>query len=198
MVNLVRRLLLLMQRGDGARDIVHRNDIDAIGRAEGKCGKSGEEDEGANHFELVRFRAPAVAEHDARTKYRARNIREQLADHVLAEFLGPGVRVVVRAAPIDRCVFRDDLIRSMASDGDGTDVAEAPQAVLVTGASRKLDHFERPPKIYVQAAFFRLPIDRSGAMNDGVGAADQLAVLVVRKAKIWFGQVTQKYLDTRI
>src|ERR1019366_4202295 len=113
-----------------------------------------------------------------------------------AEFLGAGIRIVIRAAPIDRRVFLDDLIGAMTSDGDGADVAEAPQAVLVTGASPKLYHFERPAKIYVQAASFRLPIERSGAMNDGVGAADQLAVLVVKEAKIWFGQVTQKDSDT--
>src|SRR5258706_11801426 len=55
MIDLVRGLRLLMQRDDGFRNVVDRNDIDTVRRAKGQDRKSGEKNECANHIELRSF-----------------------------------------------------------------------------------------------------------------------------------------------
>ena len=105
MIDLVHRILLLMQRDDGFRHIVHRDDIDPVGRAERQDRQSGKKHERADHVELRRFRAAAVAQHDARAKNRARHIGEQFAHHVLAEFFRARIRIVVGTVPVDRGVL---------------------------------------------------------------------------------------------
>ena len=174
MINLVRRIFFLVQRRDRVRDEIDGNDVDAIGRAEGKRRKPREKNESAHHIELVRFRAAAVAQHDAGAENRARHVRKQLADHVLAEFFRARVGIVIRAVPIDGRVFLDHFVGALAGNGDGAHVAEAAQAVIVARAHRQLNHFERAAQIHVEAAFLRFAIQRCGAMNHGIGGADQL------------------------
>ena len=154
MVNLVQWIFFLMQRGDGVGDEIHRDDINAIAGAEGEHGEAGEKDEGADHVELIGFGAAAIAQDYARTENCALHVWQQLADHVLAELFGAGIGIVIRAVPVYRVVFLDDFVRALAGYGYRADVAEAAQAVLVTGALGELDDFESAAQIYVEAAFF--------------------------------------------
>ena len=98
---------------------------------------------------------------------------KQLANHVLAEFFGARVGIVVRAVPIDGRIFLDHFIRAVPGDRDGAHMAEPPQAVLVARAHGQLNHFERAAQIHVQAAFLRFAIERRGAVNHGIGGAHQ-------------------------
>ena len=61
---------------------------------------------------------------------------------------------------------------------------------------RQLDDFESPPQIYVQALLFRFAIQRSSAVDQGVGRVDKIAILVVGKAKALVGQITSKDAHT--
>src|SRR5215469_4760157 len=101
MVDLVRRLRLLVQRGDRAGDEIDRHDINLVPWPEGKGGESCKEDKRANHIELGRFGSSAVTQDDAGPKYYARHIGQELPHHMLAEFLGARIRIVVRAIPIN-------------------------------------------------------------------------------------------------
>ncbi len=56
MVNLVRRIFLLVQRRDRVRHEIHRNDIDAVRRPKGKRRQPRQKHERAHHVELIRLR----------------------------------------------------------------------------------------------------------------------------------------------
>ncbi len=116
-------------------------------------------------------------------------------DHVLAEFFGAGVGIVVGAIPVDRGVFLDYFVRALAGDGNRADVAEAAEAVLVAGALGELDDFERAAEIYVEAAFFGFAIQGCGAVDYRVCAADELRVVVVGEAEICVGEIAAKNAD---
>ena len=183
MVDLMRRIRFLMQRDDRFGDIVHRDDIDPIGRAKRQNRQAREKHERANHVELRRFGAAAVAEHDARTKHGSRNVGEQFPHHVLAEFFRARVRVVVGAVPVDGSVFGHHFVAALARDGDGGNLAEAAQAVRILRAARELRDFQSAAQIHVEAAFFGFAIERSRAMNHRLGRADQVRVVSSRPAQ---------------
>ena len=134
MVDLVIRSRLLMQRHHRVGDVVHRNDVHLVLGAEGQDRQAGEKDEGAHHVELRGLGVAAVAQHDAGTEDGARHIRQQLADHVLAKLLGAGVRIVVGAVPLDGIVLLHHFVRALPGHGDGGNMAEAAQAVVVARA----------------------------------------------------------------
>src|SRR5271163_4364064 len=117
---------------------------------------------------------------------------------MLAEFFCARVGVVVGAIPIDRSVFLNYLVGTLAGDGDGADVTEAAQAVLVAGALGELDDFERAAKIHVEAAFFGFAIQGCGAVDYGVCGADELRVIVVGEAEMRVGEITAKNSDARV
>ena len=50
-----------MKSGDGVGYEIYRDNIDAIAGAEGQHREAGEEDEGADHVELIGFGAAAIA-----------------------------------------------------------------------------------------------------------------------------------------
>src|ERR1700730_3767870 len=166
MIDLVHGFWFLMQRDDGFRNVVHGNDIGAVGRAERQDGKPGEENERANHFELRRLRAAAVAQHNAGTKDSALHVREQFAHHVLAEFFCSRVRIVVRAIPVDRSILADNFVAAMSGYGDSRHLAESPQTMRIVRAASKLRDFQCSPEIYVEAAFLGLAVERCGAVDD--------------------------------
>ena len=194
----MRRIIALVQSCNCARHVIHGNDIHLVRCAEGKRRKTGEKDECANHIELVCFRPAAIAENDARAENSARHIGQQLADHVLAEFLGSRVGIVIRAIPIDGFVFLHDLVRAVTGHGDRADVAETAQSVIVAGARSELDHFERAAEVHVQAAFFGFAIQGRGAMNHRIGGADEFAVIVVSEPEMLGGEIAQKNMDARV
>ena len=72
----------------------------------GERRQSGEKDEGLHHIELSGFRAAAVAQNDAGTEDGDRHVRQQFANHVLAEFLGARVGIVIGAIPVDASDLR--------------------------------------------------------------------------------------------
>ena len=187
-----------MEHRDGIGHVIHRHNVDAIRRAKWQRRQTREEYKSANHVELVRFWPPAVAQHDARPENRARHIRQKLPHHVLAEFLGARVGIVVRAIPIDRSVLLHYFIRTLAAHRDGAHVAEAAQSMIVARPHRELDHFERSAQIHVEAALLGFAIERSGAMNHGIGAANEAAVIVVTEPELRVREIAQKNRDLRI
>ena len=74
MIDFVGRPFFLVQHGNRIGDEVHRHDIDARCRPEGKSRKPGQEDERANHVELVRLRTAAISQHDAWPENRALDV----------------------------------------------------------------------------------------------------------------------------
>ena len=198
MVGVVRGLLFLMQGDDGVGHEIHRNDVNAISRAEGQDPQTCQEDEGLDHVELGGFPAAAVAQDDAGAEDGAGHVGEQFSNHVLAKFLGAGVGVVVGAVPVDGLLLAHHFVRALAGDGDGADVADAAQAVEVAGGSGQLDHFQGAAQVDVEAAFLRLTIERSGAVDDRVGGVDQTAIVVVGQAELRVGQVAQENGDARV
>jgi hypothetical protein len=89
-------------------------------------------------------------------------------DHVLAELLGAGVGVVVAAIPVDDAVLVDDLVLAVAADGDGGDVGEAAQAVVVVGVAGELDDAEGAAQVDVEAGLGGLAVERGGDVQDAV------------------------------
>ncbi|GBC83338.1 hypothetical protein HRbin10_02485 [bacterium HR10] len=189
MIRLVFRPLLLMERDDGVGDEVHRHDIHAIVRTEGQDGEAGQEDEGAHHIELRGGPIAAIPEHDARPKDRARDIGQQLPDHVLAELLRPRVGIVIRAVPINGLILAHDLVAAMAGDSDGAHVAEAAHSMILVGRPSELDDFERAPEIDVQAAALGSPIEGGRAMDDRIRRAHQPPVLRLREPQSRFREI---------
>ena len=97
---------------------------------------------------------------------------------MLAEFLSASIRIVVRAVPVDRSIFGDDVALPLARDRDGAHVAETAQPVVMINLHAELDDFERAAQVHVQAAFFGFAVQRRGAMNDGIRGVDQAVVVV--------------------
>ena len=199
MVDLVRRIIFLVQRHNRVRDEVHGNNIDAIGRAEGKRRKPGEKNKRADHIELICFRAAAIAKNDAGAKNRALARPAAAAE--------PCARRISSCARRDRnrsgsnqskCLPATTSFGALPGNGDGADVAEAAQAVIVARAHGELDHFERPAKVHIQAAFLRFAIERGGAMDHGIGGADERAVIVLGQAEAGIGQIAQKNADAGV
>jgi len=86
----------------------------------------------------------------------------------------------------------------MARDGDGRNLAEAPQAMRVMRAARELRDFERAAQIHVQAAFFGFAVERSRAMNHRFGGAQQPGVISGAQAKSWLGEIAIENRDARL
>ena len=126
------------------------------------------------------------------------HLRQQLADHVLAEFLGAGVRIVVRAVPIDRLVFGDHFILPLARHRHGAHMAEAAQAVIVVRAHGQLYNLQRAAQIHVQTALLRLAIQRSRAVNHRVGGVHQAIVVILRQPELRRGQIAAKNSHPRL
>ena len=159
----------LMNVHDGTADVIGGNDVDPIVGSERKYRKAGEDAEGLYHVELGSFGAAAVTENDGRAKNGARNFGQKLVHHVLAEFLGAGVRIVIGAGPIDGGVFLDDFVLAGAGDGYGGDVGKAAEAVMILGAAGELNHLESAAQIYVEALLFGFAIEGCGAVDERVG-----------------------------
>ena len=105
MVDIVGGLFFLMEQDDRACHVVHRDDINFVRGAEWEDGQTGKECKSAHHIELCGLGAAAVPQHNARTEDGPRNIGQELADHMFAEFFGARVRVVVGAVPVNGIVF---------------------------------------------------------------------------------------------
>ena len=88
---------------------------------------------------------------------------------------------------------------ALPGHGDRAHVAEAPQAVLVARAHGELNHFQRAAKVHVQAAFFRFAIERCGAMNHGIRGAHQPRDNRLRlRPKCGIGEIAAENMDSRI
>ena len=144
----------MMDGHDGFADVIGGNDIDAIGRAKRKDRQTGKYAESLNHIELRGFGPPAIAQYDGRTKNCARDIGEQLMNHVLAEFFRAGVGIVIRARPIDSGVFVNHFVLARSSDRDRGDVRKAPQPVVILRTASELNDFKRAAQIHVEALLF--------------------------------------------
>src|SRR3984893_1768423 len=197
MIDLVHGFRLLMQRDDRFRDVVDGDNIDAVGRSKRQEREACEKNERADHIKLRCFGAAAVAQHDAGSKDSARHLRKEFAYQMLTEFFGARVRIVVGTIPIDRSVLAYNFVAASSRYGDSRNLAESPQTVCVLGAARQLRDLEGPSKIYVKAAFFRLPGERCGAVNDRMGRPDQTSVLGRVQTKTRIGKIPSKYRDAR-
>src|SRR6516164_9403405 len=99
MVDIVVGTFFYVQSGDSVGYEVHVYDVHPVSRSERQDAQPGEKDESSYHIELRGGRPPAVAQNNARAKNGFGNFRQQLADHVLAEFLGASVGIIVRTIP---------------------------------------------------------------------------------------------------
>ena len=122
-----------MQCGDGVGNEVNIDDIHAIFRPQRQHRQAGKKHERAHHVELRSFATPAVSEHNAGTKNCLRNRRQQLPNHVLAEFFGARIRIVIRAVPVNGFVLGNNFVLALTSHRNRADVAEAAQAMVVVG-----------------------------------------------------------------
>ncbi len=157
-----------MQRHHRVRDVIHRNDVDSIRRAKRKNWQPGEKYERADHVELIRFRAAAVAQHDAGAKNRALHVREQLAHHMLAEFLGARVGIVVGTIPVDRSVFLTTSLARCPGHGDRAHMAESPQSVLRRARAWRAESLPASRADSHSGSFFRIcdsAMRRNGSRN---------------------------------
>jgi len=173
-------------------NIIGGHDINSVGWTKRKNRETCEHAERLDHIKLRGFGAAAVTEHDGRAKNGALHVRKKLMDHVFAEFFGAGVWVVVGAPPIDGVIFLDDFVLTGAGDGDGGDVGKAAQTVMVLCAAGQLNHFKRAAQIYVEALLFRLAIERSRAVNQGIGGFGERMIVVIGQANLWIGEVAKK------
>ena len=196
-IDLVLRIRFLVQRDDGLRNVVHRNDIDPVGRAKRQNRQARKKYECADHVELRRFRAAAVAQHDARTKHGSRNIGQQFPHHVLAEFFRARIGIVVGAVPVDGSVFGNHFVAAVPRHGDGGNLAEAAQAVRVLRAASELRDFQSAAQIHVEAAFFGFAIERCRAMNHRLGRADQARVVGGVQPETRLGKISAKNGNAR-
>src|SRR6266404_7987998 len=130
--------IFLVNGDDRFTDVVGGNDVNAIRGLERKNRQTGENAERLHHVKLRGFRATAIAEHDSGTENGARDIGEQLVDHVFAEFFGARVGIVVGALPIDGGVFLYDFVLACSCDSYGRHVRKTAQAMVVLGSASKL------------------------------------------------------------
>jgi hypothetical protein len=178
MVDAVHGLLLLMDGHDRFADVVRRDNVDSIVRAQRKDRQAREQIKSLHHIELRGFRAAAIAHYDGWAKNCARHIRQKLGDHVLAKFLGACVWIVIRAGPIDGGIFGYDFVPAMTSNGHRGDVGIAAQSLTVLHAARELNYFQGTAQIDVEALLFGFSIQRGGAVNDGVCGLHQGGIVL--------------------
>ena len=74
--------------------------------------------------------------------------------HVLAEFFGARIGIVIRTVPIDRAVFLNDFVLARSRDRHRGNMRKAAQPVPILRAPRKLNHLERATQIYIHALLF--------------------------------------------
>ena len=122
MIDAVGGRLFLMNGHDCFADVVGRHDIDFILGTERKNRHLSENVESLDHIELRSLRPAAVSHNDGGAKKSLGHIGEKLIGHVLAEFLGARVGIVIGAGPVDGGVFGDDFVFSFSRDGDGGNV----------------------------------------------------------------------------
>src|ERR1051325_3823811 len=147
-----------MQRHDRVGNEIDWHDVETIGRAERQHRQAGKEYKGAGHVELGCLGALAVAQDDARPKERARDVWKKFSDHVLTKFFGARVRIVIAAVPINGSVFLHYFVGSLSRNGDGADVAEATQSMVLVGMHGKLDNLQRAAQVGVETGSFGLAI----------------------------------------
>ena len=98
---------------------------------------------------------------------------------MLAEFFCARIRIVVGTRPIDGSIFLDNLVRALAGDRDRAHMAETPQAMRVAGPDAQLHYLQSSSQVDIETALLRFAIQGSGAMNDGIRGADEVAVFVL-------------------
>src|SRR5271168_1404286 len=113
--------------------------------------------------------------------------------HVLAEFLGARVGIVVGAGPVDRGIFGDDLVLALAGYGDGGYVRIAQETVAILRAAGQLDYLQAAAEIDVEALLFGFAVQRGGAMNQRAGGVDQRVIVVVGEPEAIGGEFAAKY-----
>ena len=95
-------------------------------------------------------------------------------------------------------VFGDDFVLALPCHRHRAHLAETAQSVIVIRLLRQQQHFERAPQVHVQAAFFRLAIERGGAVDDRIRGVNQAVIVVVGEAEVRRGQVAAKNPHTRL
>ncbi len=121
-----------------------------------------------------------------------------IARHVLAELLRARVGIVVGTVPFDRAILGHDFVAALARHRHRADLAEAPQAVIVLGVPRQVQHFKRAPQIHVQAALLRLAVQRGRAVNHRVRGMHQPVVFIAVQSEAGSSQVSAKDADLRL
>src|SRR5579859_4622203 len=109
--------------------------------------------------------------------------------HVLTEFFGASVRVVIGPRPIDGFIFAHNFVLPRASHSDRGYMRIATQTVAILNAAGELDDFQGPGQIYVETLFLRLSIQRRSTVEDRVRGINKLLVLIIGQAETLTGQV---------
>src|SRR5690348_8634144 len=134
----------------------------------------------------------AVAQDNAGTEDGLRRIRQQHPRHVLAEFLGTRIRIVIRSVPIDRLVFRYKLVAPLPCNRHRADFAETSQSMVVLSVPCQRQNFQRAAQIDVQATLFRFSIEGSSTVNYGIRGVYQAVVLISSEAETRVSQISEK------
>ena len=162
----------LVDRDDGFGDEVHVDNVHFVRRAKGKRGQSREEHERAHHVELRRFSVTRIAQNDARTKDRVRDVGQQFRDQCARRTSCARVRVIIGTVPIERLVFLDYLVNAMAGDGHGRDVAEPSQPMQIAGGCPALITSSVPRRLTFRQTFSLLRLsDAAQCMTESVVSA---------------------------
>ncbi len=159
MINVVLRIRLHVQGRNRIRHKIHIHNVNLVMRTKRQHRQSRQESERPHHVELRRLRMPAVPQYDAGPENRQRHVRQQLAHHVLAEFLRPRIGIVIRTIPLNRLIFRNNFVAAFPRHRHRTHVRKPLQPVIILGSARQLHYFQRPAQIHIQTTLFRLPIE---------------------------------------
>jgi len=163
--NIYTRAGVQVQLGDAMPGPVRVDDVDPYLRVERHDRQLAQHADGAEHVELSRLPETRVADDTARPEVHARNVRQQLANHVLAELFRARISVEVAPVPVERLVFHDDRMRAHAGNADGRDQAEAPQRVVLLNGARELDHRQRAAQVVVHAGALRPEVEGRGGVE---------------------------------
>src|SRR5262249_51664467 len=149
MVDIVVGTFLYVQSGDSIGHEVHVDDVHSVSGSERQDAQTGEKDESSYHIELRGGCPAAIAQDNAGAKNGFGDFRQQLADHVLAEFLSASVRIIVRTIPVNGFVLGHYFVLSLSGNRDRAYMTKAPHTVVVVDLRRQLNNFQRAPQVYV-------------------------------------------------
>ena len=167
-------------------------------RTEGQHRQSRQEHERPHHVELRGLGIAAISQDDAGPENGQRHVRQQLAHHVLAEFFRARIGIIIRALPLNRPVFHNNFVAALSRHRHRAYIRKPLQPVIVVCLPRQLHHFERPAQIHIQTTFFRLPVQRSRAVDNRIRGVHEPVIIASFQSELGRRKIAAKYPDLRL